>query len=124
VISSAHNLLTCYDLDRFAALCNDGYDAVQGEYYLYEHWQSSFVGCPTYIWIRNGVEGHEEDEESNDKSWVSDKSKGRRQYFLTYHQWIAFFEWLQFRLEEAARYHQFKVCVYAAFPHLLVLIIG
>jgi hypothetical protein len=33
VISSAPNLLTCRDLDRFA----DGYDAVQGEYYLNEH---------------------------------------------------------------------------------------
>jgi hypothetical protein len=43
VISSAHNLLTCCDLDRFATLCNDGYDAVQGEYYLYKHWQSLFV---------------------------------------------------------------------------------
>jgi hypothetical protein len=31
VISSAHNLLTCRDLDRFGSLCNDGYDAVQGE---------------------------------------------------------------------------------------------
>ncbi len=30
VISSAHNLLTCRDLDRFVTLCNDGYDAVQG----------------------------------------------------------------------------------------------
>jgi hypothetical protein len=125
VISSAHSLLTCRDLDRFAALCNDGYDAVQGEYYLYEHWQSSFVGHPAYIWIRNGVEGHEEDKESDDKSWGgSNESKGGCKYFLTYHQWIAYFEWLQFHPEEAARYSQFKVCAYAAFLHLLVLIIG
>jgi hypothetical protein len=27
VISSAHNLLTCRDLDRFGTLCNDRYDA-------------------------------------------------------------------------------------------------
>jgi hypothetical protein len=70
VISSAHNLLSCRDLDRFASLFNDGYDAIQGEYYLYKHWQSSFVGRPTYIRIRNWVEGHKEDEESNNKAGV------------------------------------------------------
>jgi hypothetical protein len=74
VISSAHNLLTCRDLGRFAALCNNGHESVEGEYYLYKHWQSSFLGGPTYIWIKNGVEGHKEAEESNDegsdnKSW-------------------------------------------------------
>jgi hypothetical protein len=95
VISSAHNLLTCLDLDRFAALCNDVYDAIQGEYYLYKHWQSLFVECPTYIWIRNGVEGHEEDKESNNESWGgSNKSQGRCKYLLAYHQWIGYFEWL------------------------------
>jgi hypothetical protein len=76
VISSAHNLLTCHDLDRFAALYNDRYDAIQGDYYLYKHWQSSFVGRPAYIWIRNGVEGHKEDKEDEDKSWGgSDETK-------------------------------------------------
>jgi hypothetical protein len=125
VISSAHNLLTCRYLDMFAALCNDGYEAVQGEYYLYKHWQSSFVGRNTYIQIKNGVEGHEEDTESNDKSLGgSDKSKGGCKYFLAYHQWIAYFKWLQFHPEEAARYCQFEVYAYAAFLHCLVLIIG
>jgi hypothetical protein len=39
VISSANDLLTRCDLGRFAALCNEGYDAVEGEYYLYKNWQ-------------------------------------------------------------------------------------
>ncbi len=73
VISSAHNLLTCRDLERFAALCNDGHESVEGEYYFYEHWQSSFLGPPTYIWIRNEVKGHKEVEESNAKG--SDNKK-------------------------------------------------
>jgi hypothetical protein len=38
VISSAHTLLTRRDLERFAALCNDGHESVEGDYYLYEHW--------------------------------------------------------------------------------------
>jgi hypothetical protein len=63
VISSAHDLLTHRDLERFVALCNESYDVMEGEYYLYENWQFSFLGCPTYIQIRNGVEGHEEDKE-------------------------------------------------------------
>jgi hypothetical protein len=46
VISSAQYLLTCRDLHRFVSLCNDGYDAVQGEYYIYEHWQSLLLDAP------------------------------------------------------------------------------
>jgi hypothetical protein len=125
VISSAHNLLTCRDLERFPALCNDGHDAVEGEYHLNKNWQSSFLGCPTYIWIRNGVEGHKEDKESDNESWGGGvKSNGRRKYFLAYHQWIVYAEWLLFHPDKAARYCQFKVCAYASFLHHHVLIIG
>jgi hypothetical protein len=100
VISSANDLLTHCDLGRFAALCNNGHESVEGEYYLYKNWQFLFLGCPTYIRIRNGVEGHKEVEGSNyiggnDKSWGgSIESTGGRKYFLPYHQWIAYFEWL------------------------------
>jgi hypothetical protein len=65
VISSTNGLPTCRDLVRLATLCNEGYDAVEGEYYLYENWQFLFLGCPTYIRIRNEVEGQEEVEGSN-----------------------------------------------------------
>ncbi len=130
VISSAHDLLTHHDLERFTDLCNESYDAVEGEYYLYKNWQFSFSGHPTYIWIRNGVKGHKEDKESNyvgsnNGSWGgSIKSTGGRKYFHAYHQWIAYFEWLQFHPEEAARYCQFKVSAYASFLYCLVSIIG
>jgi hypothetical protein len=129
VISSTHDLLTHRDFERFAALCNESYDAVEGEYYLYKNWQFSFLGRPTYIRIRNGVEGHKEGEESDNMgsdngSWGgSIESTGGREYFLAYHQWIVYFEWLQFRPEEAARYCQFEVSVYASFLYCLVLII-
>ncbi len=49
VISRANRLLTCRDLGGFAALCNQSFDAVEGEYYLYKNWQFSFLGPPTYI---------------------------------------------------------------------------
>jgi hypothetical protein len=39
VISSANDLLTGHDLGRFVALCNESYDVVEGEYYLYKNWQ-------------------------------------------------------------------------------------
>ncbi len=130
VISHANHLLTRRDLGRFAALCNEGYDAVEGEYYLYKNWQFLFLGCPTYIRIRNGVEGHKEVEGSNyvgsdDESYSgSIESTGGCKYFLAYHQWIAFFKWLQFHPEEAARYHQFKVCAYTSYFCCCVLISG
>ncbi len=60
VISSANNLLTCHDLGRFAALCNNGHESVEGEYYLNKNWQSLFLGSTAYIWIRNGAKGHKE----------------------------------------------------------------
>jgi hypothetical protein len=130
VISSVHDLLTHHDLGRFAALCSECYDAVEDEYYLYKNWQFSFLGHPTYIRIRNGVEGYKEDKESgyvgsDDGSWGgSIESTGGHEYFLAYHQWIAYFKCLQFRLEEAARYHQFEVIANASFLYCLVLIIG
>jgi hypothetical protein len=130
VISSANDLLTCHDLGRFTALCNNGHESVEGEYYLYKNWQFLSFGLPTYIWIRNGVEGHKEVEGSNyvgsnNKSWGgSNKSTGGRKYFLAYHQWIAYFEWLQFRPEEVARYRQFEVCAYASYFLYCVLISG
>ncbi len=118
MISSGHNLLTRRDLERFAALCYDDYDAAEGKYHLYKEWQSSFLGHPTYIWIRNGVEAHKEDKESNKESWGgSDKSNGGCKYFFAYHQWITYAEWLLFCPDEAARYHQFEVCAYASFIH-------
>jgi hypothetical protein len=100
VISNANDLLTRHDLGKFAALCNEGYDAMEGEYYLYKNWLFPFLGHPTYIWTRNGVEGHKEVEGSdyvgsNDESWGgSIESTGGRKYFLAYHQWIACFKWL------------------------------
>jgi hypothetical protein len=130
VISCANHMLTRRDLGGFAALCNQSFDAVEGEYYLYKNWQFSFFGPPTYIWIRNGVKGHEEDKESNyvgsnDGSWGGGvESTGGCEYFLAYHQWIAYLEWLQFCLEDAARYRQFEVSVYTSFLYCLVLIVG
>jgi hypothetical protein len=130
VISRANHLLICRDLGGFAALCNQSFDAVEGEYYLYQNWQFLFLGPSTYIRIRNGVEGHEEDEESNylgsnDKSWGGGvESTGGREDFLLYHQWIANLKWLQFFPEDAARYRQFEVSVYASILYCLVLIVG
>jgi hypothetical protein len=108
VISGARNLLTCRDLERFAALCNDGHDAVEGEYHLYKNWQSLFLGHPTYILIRNGVKGHKEDEGGNNKSWGGGvESNGGGKYFLAYHHWIAYAKWLLFCLDKVARFRQF-----------------
>jgi hypothetical protein len=89
-----------------------------------------FLGPPTYIRIRNGDKGHEEDKESNymgsnNGSWGGGiESTGRRKYFLAYHQWIAYLEWLQFCPEDAAKYPQFEVSVYASFLYCLVLIVS
>jgi hypothetical protein len=130
VISRANHLLTRCDLGGSGALCNQSFDAVEGEYYLYKNWQFSFLGPPTYIRIRNGIEGHEEDKESNyvgsdNGSWGGGvKSTGGCKYFLAYHQWIAYLEWLQFHPEDAARYRQFEVSVYASFLYCLVFIVG
>ncbi len=55
VISGTHDLLTRTNLERFAALCNDGHDAVEGEYYLYEHCQSLFLGRPPTFVLEMGL---------------------------------------------------------------------
>ncbi len=77
VINGACELLTLRDLERFAALCNNAHDTVGGEYHLYEEWQLSFLGCPTYIRIRSGVEACKEDEGGNKENWGGgNKSNG------------------------------------------------
>ncbi len=122
VISGAHELLTRRDLERFAALCNDAHDAVEGEYHLYKEWQLLFLGRPTYIQIRHRVEGCKDDEGSNEENWGgSDQSNDGCKYFLAYHQWIAYTKRLSFLPDEAARYPQFKVCMCASYIHCLML---
>jgi hypothetical protein len=97
---------------------------------IYKNRQFLFFGCPIYIRIRNLVEGHEEVEGSdylgsdNENRGGSIKSTGGREYVLAYHQWIAYFEWLQLCSEKAARYRQFEVCAFVDFLYCLVLIIG
>jgi hypothetical protein len=92
VICGANALLTCHDLEGFAALCNQSFDAMEDEYYHHENWQFLFLEWPTNIQIRNGVKGHKEDKESNfvgsdNESWDgSFESTGGRKYFLAYHQ--------------------------------------
>jgi hypothetical protein len=86
VISGAHDLLTHRVLESLTAMCNDDNDAVEGEYHLYEEWQSWLLGHPIYTLIRNGVEGHEEDEGSNKENWGgSNKTNGGHEHFLAYH---------------------------------------
>jgi hypothetical protein len=46
VINSANDLLTCRDPGRFVVLCNDGYNAVEGEYFLYN--SCSLDALPTF----------------------------------------------------------------------------
>jgi hypothetical protein len=49
MISRANDLLIRRDLGRFTALCNEGYDAVEGQYYLYKNWQFySLDALPTF----------------------------------------------------------------------------
>jgi hypothetical protein len=38
VIIGARKLLTLRGLERFAVLCNDAHDTIEGEYHLYKEW--------------------------------------------------------------------------------------
>ncbi len=52
VISSAHNLLTCRDLERVAAFCNDGHESIEGEYdvsCLEMYHTNVFLACLTKV---------------------------------------------------------------------------
>jgi hypothetical protein len=69
VISGARKLLTQRELERFMPLCNDAHDAAEGDHHFYKEWQLLFLGRPTYIQIRHGVEGRKGNEGSNKESW-------------------------------------------------------
>jgi hypothetical protein len=123
VIEAASELLTRKDVRRFANLCNAGHrDVGSCEYDRVEEYNSSFATRPTYYIIRCGVLEDDEDMwEDEENPHVPFEGEERytsgRQYFLAYHQWYGYMEWLKQRPRDMRRYREFEV-------HLSVTLFG
>ncbi len=115
VIEAASELLTREDVCRFANLCNAGHrDVGLHEYDRVEEHNSSFATRSTYYVIRHGVLEDDEDVwEDEENPHMPFKGEERytsgRQYFLAYHQWYGYMEWLRQRPWDMQRYREFEV---------------
>ncbi len=84
------------------------------EYNRVEEYNSSFATRPTYYVIRRGVleddEDVWEDEENPHMPFEGEeRHTSGRQYFLAYHQWYGYMEWLRQRPRKLRRYREFEV---------------
>jgi hypothetical protein len=115
VIKAASELLTREDVRRFANLCNTGHrDVGSCKYDRVEEYNSSFATRPTYYVIRRGVleddEDVWEDEENPHMPFEGEERYASgHQYFLVYHQWYGYMEWLRQRLRDMQQYREFEV---------------
>jgi hypothetical protein len=115
IIEAASELLTREDIRRFANLCNAGHrDVGSREYDRVEEYNSSFATRPTYYVIRRGVleddEDVWEDEENPHMPFEGEERyTSGHQYFLAYHQWYEYMEWLRQRPRDMRRYREFEV---------------
>jgi hypothetical protein len=115
VIEAASELLTCKDVRRFANLCNMGHrDVGSCEYNRVEEYNSSFTTRPTYYVIRHGVLEDDKDMwEDEENPHVPFEGEERYtsscQYFLAYHQWYGYMEWLRQWPRDMWRYRKFEI---------------
>ncbi len=115
VIEAASELLTRKDVRQFANLCNAGHrDVGLCEYDRVEEYNSSFATRPTYYVIRRGVLEDDkdvwEDEENPHMPFEGEERyTSSHQYFLAYHQWYGYMEWLRQWPWDMRQYHEFEV---------------
>jgi hypothetical protein len=118
VIEAASNLLTRADVRRFERVCEMGHNEVgQNEYQLVEVYNESFATTPTYYVIRRGVlsvsDEHRDDGMYEDNPYMPYEGVERyvsgRDFFLAYHQWHGYMEWLRQRPRDMQRYREFEV---------------
>ncbi len=84
------------------------------EYDRVEEYNSSFATRPTYYVIRRGVLEDDKDMwEDEENPHVLFEGEERytsgHQYFLAYHQWYGYMEWLRQRPRDMRRYRKFEV---------------
>jgi hypothetical protein len=101
VIEAASALLTREDVHQFANLCHVGHrDVGSCEYGRVEEYNSSFATRLTYYVIRCGVLEDDEDVREDEENFHmpfegEERYTSGRQYFLAYHQWYGYMEWLR-----------------------------
>jgi hypothetical protein len=81
-----------------------------------EEYNSSFATRPTYYVIRRRVLEDDKDVwEDEENPHMPFKGEERytsgHQYFLAYHQWYGYMEWLRQRPQDMRQYREFEVCL-------------
>ncbi len=104
-------LLTKRDMHRFKKLCEDGH-LIPENYRIYKDWSSIDKLRERYIWIKDGLLLEGEVQDMNDEENFYDKepyAERVRDFFLAYHQVVAYQRWLSFRPADLERYCEFEV---------------
>jgi hypothetical protein len=112
VIHLLPELLTKRNLKRLVNYCNAGnkHFECNWDYQILVHWKSTYVGLIKYRKILYGVNSlfkHKKDEEEEESDYLDDTGG---EYFLAFHQWNAYKEWLSFHPAEEESFCRFEVC--------------
>ncbi len=101
-------LLTKRDMHRFKKLCKGGHLILE-DYRIYEDWSSINKSRERYIRIKDGLLSEGEVQDMNDEENFYDED-----FFLAYHQVVAYQRWLSFRPADLERFREFEVSFFSA----------
>ncbi len=112
-IQLVHESATEKDIKRLNAYCknNDKYLG-DDDLEINKTWICAFQGERLYYLIRYGISGREDWEPEVEEPYYCfdrDEDNTRYKYYLAYHQWNAFQEWLANHSEAHKNFNRFEV---------------
>ncbi len=111
VVEIGYRLFMRQDMERFQEMCKDGLLG-QGDYGIFKDWLAIDRSRDGYIHIKDGLVSEGEIQECNNEENFYNKGPYQArvcEFFLAYHQVVAYHWWLSFRPTEFERYLEFKV---------------
>jgi hypothetical protein len=124
VVEINYHLFTRQDMDRFQEKCEDGLLGPR-DYGIFKNWLAIDRSRDGYICIRDGLVLEGEIQEMNKEENYYDKGPYQARvcgFFLVFHQVLAYYWWLLFRLTDLELYRKFEVSLVGVMyiPHLLI----
>jgi hypothetical protein len=111
VVEISYCLFMRQDMERFQEMCKDGLLG-PGDYGVFKDWSTIVRSQDGYIRIRDGLVSEGEIQEMNNEENFYDEGPYQArvcEFFLAYHQVVAYRWWLLFHPTKLEHYCKFKV---------------